>query len=270
MKLGYFLLIFSFFTCYSARADKIRLTGELVQGGLVLGWTTPKANIYFNGSPIRQGSLGHFLLGFPFNAKKRGSLEVKFSDGSIEKRGIKVKQRSYDIQRIDGLPVRKVKPRMQDILRIKSERMLMERELKQTVSKPLYTSGFISPVRGRITGVYGSQRILNGIPKRPHFGLDIAAPSGTEVLATADGLVAFVHPGMFFNGKTVIIDHGLGLRSIYIHMSAISVKKGQKVSKGQIIGKVGRTGRTTGPHLHWGVRLNNVELDPTTLLSKSR
>ena len=119
---------------------------------------------------------------------------------------------------------------------------------------------------GRISGVYGSQRVLNGQPRRPHFGVDIAAPKGTPVAAMADGTVALVHQDMFYTGKTVMLDHGLGLTSVYIHMDAITVDQGAKVRKGQQIGTVGQTGRATGPHLHWGVAWFGTQLDPALLV----
>ena len=125
-----------------------------------------------------------------------------------------------------------------------------------------FQSGFIWPVKGRLSGVYGSQRILNGKPRRPHLGVDIVIPTGTPIVATADGIIRIAHSGMFFTGKTVAIDHGHGLVSIYAHMSEVSVENGQRVRKGAPIGKVGATGRVTGAHLHWGMSLFKTRLDP--------
>ena len=140
----------------------------------------------------------------------------------------------------------------------------------RTTLETFFDAGFIWPVEGRISGVFGSQRILNGKPRRPHNGVDIAAPTGTPVKAMGDGIVALVHQDMFFTGKTVMIDHGLGLNSVYIHMNAITVRDGEFVTKGTQIGTVGQTGRATGPHLHWGVSWFKTHLDPALLVGPQK
>lgn len=248
-------------------AGELKLTGALIQGGLIVGWATPGAKITLAGKNIRQAATGDFLLGFSRDVKGPVVLNVVFKDGTTEQRSLSIKPRDYKIQRIDGLPKRKVVPNAKDLIRIKKERRLIAKARLLKVAEPLFTAGFILPVKGHLSGVYGSQRILNGKPRRPHYGIDIAAPKGTIITAASAGIVVFVHPGMFFNGKTVIINHGLGLRSIYLHMSAISVKAGERVAKGQIVGKVGSTGRATGPHLHWGLQLNKTPLDPKLALN---
>ena len=129
-----------------------------------------------------------------------------------------------------------------------------------------FLSGFRWPIKGRISGVYGSQRILNGEPRRPHFGIDIAAPTGTKVGAPADGVVTMVHPDMFFSGGTMIVDHGHGLSSAFLHLSRILVEKGDRVVQGQTIAEVGSTGRSTGPHLDWRINLFDRRLDPSLLV----
>jgi len=265
MNIRFFILIINLVFCSGATSGEYRLSGRPVQGGLVFGWANPGANIFLDDVVISQGKLGNFLLGFSSNAKPKSILMIKFKDGSTKRHIIFVKQRKYRIQTIHGLPKRKVTPNLKDLARIKLEKASMKKALLVRFSEPLYIVGFERPVLGQITGVYGSRRILNGKPKRPHFGLDIAALEGTEIKAASAGVIIFTHPGMFFNGKTLVIDHGLGLRSTYIHMSAIIVKKGDRVLKGQIVGKVGKTGRATGSHLHWGLQLNGVALDPEQL-----
>jgi murein DD-endopeptidase MepM/ murein hydrolase activator NlpD len=250
----------------TADAGELNLTGKRIQGGLVVGWATPGSKITLDGKSIQQARAGEFLLGFSRDAKAISSLKILFKDGSTEMRELKIEQRKYNIQRIDGLPKRKVTPNAKDFSRIKSERMLINKARLTAVDEPHFTAGFTRPVEGRISGVYGSQRILNGKPRRPHFGVDIAAPIGTKIKAASAGIVVFAHPGMFFNGKTLVINHGMGLRSTYIHMSAISVNAGDRVIEGQIVGKVGKTGRATGPHLHWGLTLGRTPLDPELLL----
>jgi len=246
-------------------AADLKLEGDFIQGGLVIGQAKPGASITLDGSKVEQSADGYFLIGFSRDAKPDVNLTIRLPDGGEERRKLKIKKRTYDIQRIDGLPKRKVTPSPKDLKRIKKERAAIIKARRSHSATPYFRTGFIRPAKGRISGVYGSQRILNGQPRRPHFGLDIAAPTGAPVEAAAAGRVIFTHPGMFFNGKTVIIDHGLGLASTYIHLSDIAVRTGDVVVKGQIVGKIGQTGRATGPHLHWSLRLNNTELDPELL-----
>ena len=250
-----------------AIAGELKLSGEFSQGGLIVGWATPGASITLDGNRISQARSGEFLLGFARRADRMSQLNVIFADGSTAQRKLTIKQRKYDIQRIDGLPKRKVTPSAEDLARIKNERTLIDRARKTKVAEPLFAAGFGRPVNGRISGVYGSQRILNGQKRRPHYGQDIAAAQGTKIKAASAGVVIFAHPGMFFNGKTVIINHGLGLLSTYIHMNTVEVKVGEHVAKGQTIGEVGQTGRATGPHLHWGLTLNKTPLDPALIIN---
>jgi murein DD-endopeptidase MepM/ murein hydrolase activator NlpD len=166
------------------------------------------------------------------------------------------------------LPDRQVTPSAADLERIRNEaeQMTAARE-RAYENDELYLDGdFIWPVTGRITGVFGSQRILNGEPRRPHNGVDIAANTGTPIVAPAAGVVVFVHPDMYFNGATVILDHGHGLTSVYCHMHRIKVEPGQTIEQGQPIGEVGASGRATGPHLHWGVELLQNRIDPKLLV----
>ena len=250
-----------------AYAGELNLAGKIIQGGLVVGWATPGAKLMLDGKSIQQAQTGDFLLGFSRDAEARSDLKVLFKDGSTKKRVLIVEQRDYKIQRIDGLPKRKVTPNAKDLTRIQRERVLISKARLTLVDEPHFRAGFTRPVLGRLSGVYGSQRILNGNPRRPHYGIDIAAPSGTDIKAASAGMVVFAHSGMFFNGKTLIISHGMGLRSTYIHMSAITVKAGDRVVKGQVVGKVGKTGRATGPHLHWGLTLGRTPLDPELILN---
>ena len=259
-----FLLVL--FICSTSIASQLKLTGKMIQGGLVIGWATPGAKIHLDGRPIIQSDEGDFLIGFPRDAKPSFKLEIISKGGLSHSRLLSIGQRNYDIQRINGLSKRKVTPNAKDLALIKHQSALINKARLISVREPYFTAGFIRPIVGRVTGVFGSQRILNGKRRRPHFGLDIAAPEGSAIKAASDGVVVFVHNGMFFNGKTVIINHGLGLRSTYIHMSSITVKPGMKVTKGQIVGTVGKTGRATGPHLHWGLQLNQTPLDPEQLL----
>jgi murein DD-endopeptidase MepM/ murein hydrolase activator NlpD len=244
-----------------AAAD-LTLSSKPIQGSLVQGQTEPGSVVTLDGKNVTVSDSGLFVIGFGRDARSTASLVVTLPGGKTERRQLAVKKRAYKIQRIDGLPSGKVSPKKRDMKRIVRERNLLRAARKVITDDPLFATGFMWPVTGRISGVYGSQRILNGKPRRPHFGVDIAAPTGTPIVAMADGQVVLVHQDMFFTGKTVMIDHGLGVGSNYIHMNATEVKKGVLVRRGQRIGRVGMTGRATGPHLHWGVTWQGLSLDP--------
>lgn len=249
-----------------------RLEGDAVQGGLMIGYAPWSDKVTLDDRPIPISG-GYFLLGFDRDAGPSSRLVVhkkRMRPADVRRfpfvMSLEVEKRDYDIQRIDGLPRRKVTPHPEDLIRIRAEGRLMRDARSGKAHRLGFLSGFVWPARGRISGVYGSQRILNGKPRRPHFGVDIAAPTGTPVRAPADGRVTLVHPGMFFNGKSIVMDHGLGLTTVYIHLSDASVEPGQLVKQGDVIGKVGATGRATGPHLHWGARVRNIEIDPALLV----
>ena len=247
-------------------AAALDLAGSFVQGGLAMGRAAPDTRLFLDEKAVPVSPTGDFMLGFGRDVPQEVVLREIRPDGGQAIHRLTVRQRNYQIQRIEGLPRRKVTPDPADMARIRTESRLVAAARRKTAATSLSGSGFAWPAKGRISGVYGSQRILNGKPRRPHLGVDVAAPVGSPVTAMADGRVMFTHPGMFFNGQSIILDHGLGLSSIYIHLSAVAVEQGQKVSKGQLIGKIGKTGRATGPHLHWGVRWNGVDLDPALLV----
>ena len=250
----------------TGNAAALTLSPDPIQGGLVQGRTEPGSVVTLDGEKVAISDQGLFVLGFGRNAKRTASLVVQLPSGQSERRQLAVKKRKYKIQRIDGLPGNKVSPKKRDMKRIVRERNQLRAARRIISPDALFTSGFAWPVTGRISGVYGSQRILNGKPRRPHFGVDIAAPKGTPIVAMADGRVVLIHQDMFFTGKTVMIDHGLGVGSIYIHMDGIEVKKGAVVRRGQRIGRVGMTGRATGPHLHWGLTWRGLSLDPALVV----
>jgi len=249
----------------AAHADTLRLEGDAVQGGLMQGRTDPASRVELNGRPVRVSGDGVFVLGFGRDAAEEHVLEVACPDGVLLRRVLSVAPRRYPVQRIDGLPPRKVTPSPADLERVRREAVLVREARRRDDPRTDFLEGFRWPVRGRITGVYGSQRILNGEPRRPHFGIDIAAPRGTPVRAPADGVVTLVHPDMFFSGGTLIVDHGHGLSSAFLHLERILVAEGEHVRQGQPIGRVGATGRATGPHLDWRVNLFDQRLDPALL-----
>lgn len=250
----------------TAIAGSLALDGKRVQGGLLVGRTDPGTTVIFEGRPIRVSRAGEFVIGFTRDAAPTATLELRYPDGSQRKETLAVERRTYDIQRIDGLPPRMVTPPKEMLARIERENGLVKQARDRDTAKPYFLKGWIWPSKGRISGVYGSQRILNGEPRRPHFGVDVAAPVGTPIHAAADAIVALAAHDMFFTGHTVILDHGHGLSTLYAHLDAILVREGDEVGRGAPIGRLGGTGRVTGPHLHWGMNLGSLPLDPALVV----
>ncbi len=243
-------------------ARNLTLSGQRTQGGMIVGRTEPGARLSLDGNELRVSPEGHFVFGFGRKAATRAVLTVRYPDGAAEQHALAVKARKYKVERIDGLPPKMVTPSKQDLARIQADHKLIVAARRRDIAAPYFAGGFDWPVRGRISGVYGSQRFLNGKPKNPHTGIDVAAPTGTLVLAPAAGEVTLAHRDMYYTGMTVILDHGHGLSSYLVHMSAILVREGERVKKGDPIGRVGATGRVTGPHLHWGMNWRKARLDP--------
>jgi len=259
-------LLVAWLTVQDAGAGTLALDGAMTQGGLVIGRTEPGARVRVGGKAVRVSPEGEFLIGFGRDAKPDASLLVHHPDGTRTERTLAVAPRAYKVQRIDGLPSRQVTPKKpEDLERIREDNAMIAGVRQRDTAQTGFASGFQWPATGPVSGVFGTQRILNGKPRSPHNGVDVAAPRGSTVTAAAAGTVALVHQDMFFTGKTVMIDHGHGLSSVYVHMDDILVAQGQRVAKGTPIGIVGKTGRTTGPHLHWGVSLFGTHLDPSLL-----
>ncbi|OAN53230.1 M23 family metallopeptidase [Magnetospirillum moscoviense] len=244
----------------SLPAAAAELSGRLEQGGLVVGVTRPGTKVTLDGRPVPVDAAGHFLLGFGRDAAPQAILA---EDGRTQT--LSIARRDWPVQRIDGLPPAKVSPDPAQLARIKAENQLIADRRAIIGPQPDYLAGAVPPAEGIVSGVFGSQRILNGEPRSPHSGTDIAAGIGAPVRAIAAGQVSLVHPDMFFTGQTVMIDHGLGLQSVYAHLSRVDVTEDQKIGKGQPIGAVGASGRATGPHLHWGASWLDVRLDPETV-----
>ena len=247
-------------------AQDLTLEGALSQGGLIYGRTLPGAEVTLDGRPVRVGADGRFLIGFGRDAAPEAVLELTLPDGTLARRTLAVEQRNYDIQRIDGLPQEKVSPPEEVLARIADEQAMVAEVRKADRPEPWFETGFVWPVTGPISGVYGSQRILNGEPKWPHFGVDVAVPVGTPVVAPADGLVVVAHHDMYYSGGTVLLDHGYGLTSAYLHLHEVSVEEGQMLRQGEPLGSVGATGRVTGAHLDWRFNWFDQRLDPALIV----
>jgi murein DD-endopeptidase MepM/ murein hydrolase activator NlpD len=250
----------------SAAAEALRLEGDFVQGGLVRGLVPAGSVVWLGERRLRVDPAGGFLLGFGRDEATASALTVRYPDGTEAVRQLAIAPRDFPIERIDGLPPGQVSPGPADLARIEAEARAIAAATERDSAAPGVAGAFDWPVAGRVSGTFGSQRILNGEPRRPHRGLDVAAGPGTPVGAMADGVVSLAAPAMYFTGNTVMIDHGHGLHSLYAHLSEIDVVAGQPVARGATIGKVGATGRVTGPHLHWGVFWFEQALDPALLV----
>ena len=259
------LILLGFFVSDS-RAYEVDFFGDKVQGGLVIGKVVPGIKVRFKNKQLRVSEQGYFLLGFERDEPETVEYTLEFPDSNTQVKSIQIKQRHYNEESVTGLASNKVQPSAKELERITTEQAYFDHARQIDDPREDFLQPFIWPLKGRISGVYGSRRILNGTPKRPHYGLDIAAPQGTEIVAPADGLVTLNQPDLFYTGVTVMLDHGHGLSTLYIHMSESSVVLGQRVRQGDVIGAVGKTGRATGPHLHWGMSLFGTRLDPQLML----
>lgn len=242
------------------------LKGSLTQGGMAIGRVPAGSKVSLEGRKLRVSADGVFVMGFDRDAGPTARIDVVYPDGRAEHHAVKVEQRDFPIQRVDGLPPSKVTPGPEALKRIRREQAMIDRARAVDAARTDFAFPFIRPVEGRISGVFGSQRILNGKPRRPHYGIDYAAPKGTPVKAPAPGVVTLVHDDMYFSGGTIILDHGHGISSVFIHLSRIDVETGQRAARGDLIGAVGATGRATGPHLHWGMNWFDKRLDPQLLM----
>ncbi len=241
-------------------AHAVELAGKLVQGGMVLGTTVPGATVALDGRAVPVSPEGRFVFGFGRDASE-AVLALTLPDGTREVRRLAIEERSYDIQRVDGVPQNTVTPDPQELARIKREADAVRTLRAVASTENFFSQPMIWPATGPISGVYGSQRILNGEPRAPHMGVDIAAPAGSPIVAAASGVVRMAEM-LFLTGNTILIDHGYGLETSYAHLSRLDVKPGQRVRQGEQIGLLGATGRVTGPHLHWGMEWFEVRLDP--------
>ena len=251
------------------RADPcVALQGDAIQGGLLWGKVSTVANLTFDGRAVPLLPDGRFVLGLGRDMPSTARLLISAEESCEQE--ITVMQRNYPLQNITGVPQQTVTPSEAHL-----ERIRMERE-KVRAAKALrlarddglnaLQSGFRWPVTGRISGVYGSQRIYNGTPGSPHYGVDVARPEGTPVTAPAAGEVTLAEPDLFYSGGTVILDHGYGLSSSFLHLSEVSVAVGDRLQPGDLLGAIGATGRATGPHLDWRMSWFNQRIDPQLLV----
>ncbi len=245
--------------------SEVILKGDFVQGGLVKGKINRALDVKFKEKVLRKTTDGSFVIGFGRDHPKEANLYIFVNENWILKK-LDIKQRKYKTQVINGLEKKMVTPPQSFWDRIKKENKVIKEVRSLDSNVDFIFQKFTWPAQGIISGVFGSQRILNGKPKRPHYGIDIAAKKGTKVVAPTDSIVRMAEKNLYYTGGTIMLDHGHGVTSVYSHLSSIDVKVGEKVSKNQKIGEVGSTGRSTGPHLDWRVNWFDQRLDPLLLL----
>ena len=259
-RLFFIIILFA-----STQLNAIEFKGKFLQGHYIIGITNPSAKILIGKKEIKVSKDGYFVFGIDRDRKFDITITKIINDKKevITKRVLK---RKYNIQRIDGLEESKVTPPESVYKRIKEENNKIGEARAVNSDLPFFKNQFIMPVEGIISGVYGSQRILNGKPRWPHYGIDIAAKKGTEIKSSGTGIVTMAETDLYYTGGTVIMDHGHGISTIYSHLASLEVKVGDEIIQGDIIGTVGSTGRSTGPHLDFRVNWFQTRLDPMSIL----
>ncbi len=243
-----------------AETSRLSLSGSLEEGGLVVGRAPLGTRILLDGNAIGVSGEGLFAFGFSYDQTKPALIDAHYADGSSETREVPPLVRKYEVQAINGLPEEYVSPPPEILARIKRENHLISVARARDTDGSDFASGLDWPVPGIVSGVFGSQRILNGKPMAPHLGVDIAAPAGTPIHAPADGVVS-ISDDYYLDGGFTLLDHGRGVSTCYLHQSKRFVSEGDAVKRGEAIGLVGQTGRATGPHVHWGFNWFQVKLD---------
>ncbi len=245
---------------------QVQLNGDLSQGALVRAQVQPGTQVFLNNEPVLVNEQGQFVFGFAREAELEQMLKLVYPDGLTQLKPLTINQRQYNIQQVNGISKTIMKPDPKAQARAAKDAKQVKAARAQFTQSNAFNQVFIWPLTGRISGVYGSQRVYNGKPGTPHYGVDVAAKTGTVVVAPADGVISLSVPDMFYSGGTMIIDHGYGVNSSFLHLSKLYVKEGDIVKQGDKVAEVGSTGRSTGPHLDWRVNWYQVRLDPTTIV----
>ena len=250
---------------FSSHTHALEFQGKFLQGHFILGKTDKGSQVFVDKKQVKVSMNGYFVFGI--DRDRKFDVEItEIKDGNKNKIIKKVFKRKYNIQRIDGLPENKVTPPESVYKRIKDENGRIGKARAINSDLTFFTNQFIMPVKGIISGVYGSQRILNGKPKWPHYGIDIAAKKGTKIKSSGSGIVTMAEDDLYYTGGTIIMDHGHGISTIYSHLEDIMVNVGDEIKQGDIIGTVGSTGRSTGPHLDFRINWFQTRLDPMSIL----
>ncbi len=262
-----FIFIFFYFFIFVKNVNSAEFIGEFIQGHFIIGKTEPNFSVFIDKKKVKVSKDGYFVFGL--DRDRKYDVTISLTNNDINKKIIKkVLKRKYNIQRIDGLDEKKVTPPEEVYKRIKKENNLIGKARSVNSDLDFFKNKFIMPIEGIISGVYGSQRILNGKPRWPHYGIDIAAKKGTKIKASGSGIVTMAENDLYYTGGTIIMDHGHGISTIYSHLEKVLVNVGDKINQGNIIGTVGSTGRSTGPHLDFRVNWFQTRLDPMSVLKK--
>ena len=261
-----FKLFFFIFFFQTLNLEAIEFKGKFLQGHYIIGVTDPSAKIIIDKKKVKVSKDGFFVFGLDRDRKFDVTI-TKDLNGKKEIIVKKILKRKYNIQRINGLPESKVTPPETVYKRIKEENNKIGKARSINTNLPFFKNQFIMPVEGIISGIYGSQRILNGKPKWPHYGIDIAAKKGTMIKSSGSGTVTMAEDDLYYTGGTIIMDHGHGISTIYSHLENVLVSVGDKINQGDIIGTVGSTGRSTGPHLDFRINWFQTRLDPMSVLN---
>ena len=248
--------------------DRVVFPASAPQGAMVLGKVPPGSRVEYAGRTLRTTGYGTVVFGIGRDEAGPVTVTVVRPDGSRSEASIAVSARDWPVQRVDGVPPKTVDPPPEIAERIRREQAQVVAARARDDDRADFAQRFAWPLQGRVSGRFGNQRIYNGKPGSPHSGMDIAAPTGTAVRAPATGVVTFAAPDLYLTGGTVLLDHGFGISSNFLHLSRIDVKVGDRIAQGQTIGAVGATGRATGPHLHWGMNWFDVRIDPLLVLER--
>ena len=263
------LLAASLLSPAAAQADdRVVFPASAPQGAMVLGKVPPGSRVEYAGRTLRTTGYGTVVFGIGRDEAGPVTVTVVHPDGSRSEASIAVSARDWPVQRVDGVPPKTVDPPPEIAERIRREQAQVTAARMRDDDRADFAQRFAWPLQGRVSGRFGNQRVYNGKPGSPHSGMDIAAPTGTPVKAPAAGVVTFAAPDLYLTGGTVLLDHGFGISSNFLHLSRIDVAVGDRVEQGQVVGAVGATGRATGPHLHWGMNWFDVRIDPLLVLER--
>ncbi len=260
-------IIFSLSLLTSGTAEALTLCGKLAQGEILKADAPGAIEVKLDGKNYPVSQDGKFIFAFGRDDTPEHTLTITYQDGTVQNYPLTISETKWDIQNLKGVQPRKVNPKPEDEKAILKERTEVRKSLKEQTDKLFWQKEFIRPLDGRISGNFGGQRIMNGKKMNPHEGMDIACPIDTPVKATADGIVTLSGGPYFYSGNMVVLEHGHNLTTLYAHLNKVNVSEGEKVKQGQIIAYSGKTGRVTGPHLHWGASLNGVRFQPASLLN---
>lgn len=255
---------------HAADAEDTRIVfpAQTSQGSLVIGKVPPASQLSYAGRDLRVTPYGTVVFGVARNEQGPLRIAVRMANSRSETVRIEVVARQWPVENVDGVPPKTVDPPPEIAARIAREQAAVAAVRQRDDARTDFTEYFIRPVEGRISGRFGRARIYNGKPGAPHSGMDIAAATGTLVKAPASGIVSFADADLYLTGGTLVIDHGHGVSSTFLHLSRIDVAVGDVVKQGQAIAAVGASGRATGPHLHWGMNWFDVRIDPQLVLGQ--